>query len=134
MSFKAAEAVDPLEFDFGEWGPTGRIPEPSREQLDAFWEGRRRLLENAGIDLAELESLDPLDPQSRIALTKAFASIPEDKRKAMVPAQIDNVAALCQGEPSKDALEALPGRIQDAFFGWLMGMLSGPTRQNGTSD
>lgn len=131
--FKAAEAVDPLDFDFGEYGPSGTIPEPSREQIDAFWEGRRHILEEAGINFAELEGFDPNDPHSRQALVKAFAEIPADKRKQMAPASIDNVAALCSGEPSKEVITKLPGRVQDAFFGWLMGMLSNPTRQNGSS-
>jgi hypothetical protein len=132
--FKAAEAVAALDYDFGEYGPSGTVPEPSREQLDAFWDGRRKILEDAGIDLSMLESLDPLDPESRVELTKAFASIPEEKRKAMAPAQIENVAKLCAGSPSEEELKLLPGRYQDAFFGWLMGMLSNPTSPNGTND
>lgn len=138
--FKAAEAVDPLDYDFsavkGDDGKPlskGTIAEPSREALDAFWEGRRHILEEAGIDLGEIESVNPLEPEGRVALTRAFASIPEERRKAMAPAQIENVARLCEGTPSKDEIEALPGRIQDAFIGWLMGMLSNPTRQNGSS-
>lgn len=133
--FDAAEAVERLDYDFRPHVEAhGTIPEPSREELDEFWEGRRRILEDAGVSLAELEGFDPLDPQSRRAIIEAFASIPEEKRKAMSPAALDNVAALAKGKPTRDELDALPGRLQDAFIGWLMGMLSNPTSQNGSSD
>lgn len=141
MGFDAAEAVAPLDYDFsaytnGDGKPLskGTIAEPSREQLDAFWQGRRQVLADAGIDLAELEGFDPLDPDSRAALAKKFASIPDEKRKAMAPAQLKHVSAVCSGTPSEKEIEALPGRVQDAFIGWLMGMLSNPTPRSDTSD
>jgi hypothetical protein len=133
--FDAAEAVESLDYDFRPHVDAhGTVPEPSREELDHFWNGRRRILEDAGVSFTELESFDPLDPQSRRAIIEAFASIPEDKRKAMTPAALDNVARLTKGQPTRDELEALPGRLQDAFIGWLMGMLSNPTSRNGSSD
>lgn len=132
--FSAEEAVERLEYDFRPHVDAyGTIPEPSREELDEFWEHRRQILEDAGVSFAELESFDPLDPKSRRAIIEAFAKVPEDKRKAMTPAALDNVATLTKGQPSREELDALPGRIQDAFIGWLMGMLSNPTSRNGTS-
>jgi hypothetical protein len=141
MGFDAANAVTPLDYDLsaykGEDGKPlskGTIPEPSRAKLDAFWEGRRQVLADAGIDLAELEGFDPLDPDSRAELTKKFASIPDEKRKAMAPAQLKHVAAVCSNTPSEQEIKALPGRVQDAFIGWLMGLLSNPTPSSDTSD
>lgn len=133
MPFKAAEAVpaDDLAYDLAPYGPSGTVPEPSRDQLDAYWEANRAIYENAGVDLSKVESVDPQSQEGRAALTEAFADIPRDKRKAITPERIAAMAELCQGHPSAEEIKALPFRHQEAFMGWLMGVFSNPSSSNG---
>lgn len=134
MPFDAAEVIDPddLAFDFTAYeGPKGQIPEPSREKLDAYWAEARRVADDVGLDVAALA--DTETPEGRAALVKAYANAPEDALQKMKASQIAATAELCNGQPSEEVLRKLPFRIQEAFFAWLMGKFSDPTKLNGAS-
>jgi hypothetical protein len=138
--FDAAEIVpeDDLAFDFTKYdGPEGTIPEPTRELLDAYWERMRDDAETAGLDrdkILEAERLGGVQtPEGRVAIVEAYASADPEKLKEMPHHRIAAVAELCQGAPSKDQIEALPYRVQEAFVAWLMEKFSRPPTTNGST-
>lgn len=127
MSFNAGEVVanDDLDFDFADvGGPKGTVPEPTRDRLDAYWASVREGMEVAGLDqerMLEAEKLGGADtPEGRAALVAIMAEATPEKLSEMTRGRIQAIADLCAGQPSREEIDALPYRVQEAFFGWLL--------------
>ena len=106
MSGFSAASVPVLSYDFTAFpkdgsdvercSGKGRIPEPSKAKLDAFWQGLPGLLEG-------------LDPDAD-----------EDEIKATVEEGVlQRISDVCSGKPSADELRELPPRILFKFAEYL---------------
>jgi hypothetical protein len=134
--FDAGAEVDPLDYDFTTIkalpgavreilkDAKGTIPEPSNEQVNKFLRKQRSKLESHGVKIEDFDPADQIKSMTAVAKALATAS-PEDIDK-MASGMVDAVAELCGGTPTREQIDALPQRIQTAFFGWLMGKLTSP--------
>jgi hypothetical protein len=139
MPFDAAKVAEPLDFDFsafedkdGKPLPKGTIPEPSKDAVQSYFKNARKEAQDAGIDATDV--IDTTTEEGKVALAKVFADAEREHPGAMEKldkAQLEGVAKLCGGTPTKEEIAALPYRQQRAFFGWLMGELSNPAASNG---
>lgn len=104
------DTIERLDFDFGEYGPKGTIPEPTQDRIEAFQRVAREALGGRAVtDLAGMS---------------------DDEARAVNDRLHDAVVDLCQGHPAREELEALPPRIRAGFVRWLMGELMDPTPAN----
>lgn len=115
MGFHVEQEVEPLDYDFAQFGGSGTIPEPSHEQVEQLFKAIRGLVVAAGVDPGA----------SRQQVIEAFAAIPEDEQKRQADATMEALIDFCQGSPSRDEIEALPYRPLNAFLGWLIGQFAG---------
>jgi len=140
MGFKASEAVSPLEYDFHPHvDAKGVTPEPSTDQIVQLQVAQKAALEKLGIDTDEVDNDDQGNMQS---LMDMMAGLSEEQLYEIQDEQADAVAEVCGaergetdadggvywsgGNPSRDEIIALPFRIRQAYFGWLMGQLFDP--------
>lgn len=135
-----AAAKDPLDWDFTKSlgdGVLGTIPEPSRDAVDAFKGHAKRILEDEGIDLSRFAPIAALgeNPAPGEIIAAVAAVMPElegDTLEKLQSAQLEAVIELCEaageGAPTREQIEALPARYQEAFVGWLSGKFADPTR------
>jgi hypothetical protein len=131
--FVASEQVEELAYDFGEYGPTGMIPEPSAGQIRDFRKAIADMLEASLPEDEEVEKSNlpvPADGSTPVAEEEESLSQWKKERKALIEAigrdrteesekALMAVAAVCSDNPSFDVLNALPWRFQQAFSGWL---------------
>jgi hypothetical protein len=103
-AFTVESAVEPLDYDFTPYGGKGTIPEPTRDEVEAYREAVR------GVVQAKPTPED--DEQS------------DEDRDRLATA----VAALSKGTPSADEIRALPHRLRIAFARWLWSELVNPTK------
>lgn len=128
--FKAAEAVDALDFDLSPYGPKGTIPEPSREQVDEWFERNLGIDREMGLDADALrEEIAEAEDPGDVAMIygRALARISESERREAARKRIPVMAALCGDALTEEDIRSLPFRHQEAFFGWLTGMFRNPT-------
>lgn len=104
MAKFSAGHVEPLDYDFtpvqkadggGYCTGKGTIPEPSRRDIEEYFEG---------IKAVETKAMD-----------SGMVRATEDDWAGF----IDVVAALCKGNPSGEQLEELPFRVLVGFMQWL---------------
>lgn len=125
-----AVPVSDLAYDFtAHGGGEGTIPEPSAEIVQAYFKEVRGAMKGAGIELGDLAAGNTAE--GRLAIARALGAADEDKLKEMEAQQLDAVVGLCGGTPSKEEIEKLPARVQQAFFGWLVAKFSRPPNPNG---
>lgn len=119
MGFDAGK-IEALDYDFTSfpgaagqvWAIRGTVPEPTAAGRDAFMADMSQVLDIGGAGSEE---------EIRAAL---MGLSPE--RQQEISAQLRAaLARLCAGSPSAEVLEALPGRLFDAFRDWLIGELFG---------
>lgn len=120
--FVLADQVEPLAYDFGAYGPSGVTPEPSQGGLTRFLTQIKDLAQVAGVDAADLQDAAPAE------VARVLDSLDEHKLEETNGQMVDALADLCQGHPTRDEIQALPARIQQAWTGWLMGQLTDPTK------
>ena len=124
--FKAAEKVSGLDYDFSGIVVAdadaqdlldhahGVIPEPSTQAT-------RRLTARQN----DLLGLPPdATPQDRL---DALAAKSEEEMLEIDDQQLDIIAELTAGQPSREEIAALPFRHRQAFYGWLLGELNNPS-------
>jgi hypothetical protein len=114
--YKADEVVEKLEWDFTPFVPDakGVVPEPSTEQVGAFFEQLHLIFDRpAG------ETDDKVVDYMR-RMSEDQMSLGDDK---LLAAHAD----LCGNSPNVDQLRALPHRQRYAFFGWITGQVTDPT-------
>lgn len=93
----------------------GIIPEPSGEQMQTFIETLRQVMPiKTGPD-----GKDTLDLEK---VAEAFNNDP-----VAVEAVVNHaISEVCSGEITAEELKALPYRVKQRFYGWLMGTLLSP--------
>lgn len=116
-TFDLSKAVPELRYNFG-GGVAGVVPEPSPQAVNRF---RVRMAENikvTGKDVGDLTSADEL--------LRVLSSLSEDDLNLIYEENLDALAELCAGSPTREQLAALGHRAFQAFLGWIMGELSSP--------
>lgn len=119
--FDAATAVDPMEFDLSIYdGPVGVIPEPTNDQIAAFFTS----MSAAGAKLG-LKPGEKLTPD-------AMSVIPEDMAEVMMESMLEALVGIGGGSFTADDIKRLPFRIQSAFTAWIAGELNPEAGAPGT--
>jgi hypothetical protein len=121
-----------LAYDFTKWnGPKGTVPEPPRFAVNRLLRKVDETFKDLGLkdtdDTSELGVDDVADTMNKIDDEEKFVKLQE--------ALLDALAELCDGNPSREVLEALPYRPFQGFFGYLIGNLTNPeVSVSGTSN
>lgn len=128
MGFNAGKAVVALDYDFTAFieGAKGTIPEPTQDELEAFYAG---MAEIAEIDVPEDGDVDA--EAARTAISEVLSD--DGLMRQFWPKVLDALEPICKGSPTRAQIEALPARIRLAFFDWLTSELTDPTKQNAAS-
>lgn len=116
-SFKAIEETPTLDYDFAPWGPAGTITEPSHEMINDFRKSMAALIE--GIEGLAGQIGDAETKRSAaesIRLMAAFLSHDDSAEHRQILGMLSALTGI-----SNDVLDALPGRIQQAFMAWMVG-------------
>ncbi len=112
-TFKAADAAEPLDFDFAPYSDEkGTVPEPTDDQVAEFFAELPKTLER-GLGAERLEGVDMMDPVSMAELMRTITA--EDNRKCY-DGLLDLYTTVCSKQPSREALEALPFRLRRAWY------------------
>lgn len=115
--FVLSKSLDPLAWDFGD-GVKGVVPEPSPKSVNRF---RHRIAENVratGRDVGDRSDIENL--------LKVLASLNEDDLNAIYEENLDAVAELCDGSPTREQIASLGHRGFQAFLGWIGAELVNP--------
>lgn len=130
--FKASQAVSKMSYDFTGIEVAdedtaallakakGVTPEPSPAQVRHFHATQRELL-----------NLSPDTTQEEVV--RAMAAKTEDQLLDMDEDIMDMMAEVTSGKPSRDLLAALPFRVREAYYGYLMGELANFLATSGTT-
>lgn len=133
MGFVAGDEVDPLDFDFTKFGgPKGTIPEPSQEAVTKYFRAMARMSaeQSEGLRAKRYEVSEALAKEA--AEAEEAPSIVDlalqafDENTELGARELDAIAELCSGTPSRADLDLLPARVQKAFAGWLVGQFVNP--------
>lgn len=116
--FVLNEQVEELRYDFSPHGGSGVIPEPSALQIRDF----RRYLATAIGDMPEV----PEEGLKTTELVKKVAEYLGRDTSEIEAKTLHAIADVCSDNPSYETLDSLPYRHQQAFFGWLVGVLLRP--------
>jgi len=155
MGFVASEQLDPLDYDFGDYGPKGTVPEPSTEQIYAF----RKALADIAVDVLDAalkletnreqrrggrsrgpkkavavpsQTPPPAEPElsageQALQNAKIIATVMTDNATTVFESKtLQACADVCSNTPSFDELDALPWRLKQAFMFWLAGVFLSP--------
>lgn len=108
---------DELVYNFEPYQPgvRGTIPEPSTEQIQTFLEVLRQVMPT-------VEGPDGKKMLDLAALNERFKDNP-DEAEAIVNSA---VSAVCSGTPTADQIGALPYRVKQRFYGWVVGTFLAP--------
>lgn len=128
-SFVLEDELEDLTYDFTKYTPNavGVIPEPTLDQIKAFQKSIREALRPV------VETLTPADEEttSQEQLLAALAEpTPKDEKVATEREKklCEAMAAVCSGHPTYEEISSLPYRGQQAFAGWLVGVMLNPNR------
>lgn len=114
--FVASEQVDELTYDFKPHGPEGTIPEPSATQIQDFRQAIAQMFQ----DMVPEDMDDEAKAVSAVKRVVEFLGKDTSEEQQKI---LQTVAAVCSDNPSFDVLDKLPYRHQQAFIGWLSGVL-----------
>jgi hypothetical protein len=127
--FNSGVAVEAMTYDFtAHGGSSGTIPEPSQGQVETFFER----IESVGKLIRGLEKdAKKIDDDDDEAIDEFLDNLPRDKIKEVQDEMSVWISELCSGNPSTEAVRALPYRVFGAFTAWLSGEV-GPKDTSGT--
>lgn len=118
--FEAKDALEALEYDFAPYiEAKGAVPEPTDEQVSAFYGDLGRQLELA-LGAERVAGVDLTDPMQ---VGRLFMGLTAEDHRKMYDAALDVHAAVCSDHPSREDLAALPFRLRQAFYGMVQGWL-----------
>jgi hypothetical protein len=125
MGFKAAEAVEALEYDFEPYSKAkGVIKEPTADQITAFRNALVSAYTDLGLDPAALNAATGGGSDMSAVLTHfgdIMASTDQMEERVLVA-----VADLTGGAPSEEEIRSMPYRPRQAFLGWMTGTFFNP--------
>lgn len=146
MGFTAEGSVSDLDWTFQPYvDAKGVTPEPSVDQIEAYWHGFGEMLRrnqeaveewNAKLDAAKS------DKTKSKKIRDEYAAFQRQQSQEAVDTRRRLLAALCgedlehgvEGSPSLAQLEQLPGRIFDAFQANMQDALVPKALKPGTTD
>lgn len=130
--FDAGSAVEVMEYDFTKYdGGQGEIPEPSRGQVELFFERIAELKKFTNKAMRDGETIAE-DDESGEELEKFIEELSEGELKKYQAELSVWAADVCSQEPSVEDINKLPYRVFGAFMAYLAGEL-GPKDENGSS-
>lgn len=124
--FKASERISSLSYDFRGItvadddaqelldGARGVTPEPSPRQV-RHMQARQREVLGLSPDTTPEEA------------NKVMAGKDEAEWNDIDDDVLDMIAELTNGSPSREELAVLPFRVQQSYYGWLLGELNSPS-------
>ena len=116
--FNAGAVVEALDFDFTAFGgPKGTIPEPSNKQVKVFFNRVRDMsleMRRSSKDFDEEALVD--DAEVAASVLSALDESSEQYNGEMY----NSVTMVCSNVFSREDLENLPYRVQNAFMTWLV--------------
>ncbi len=123
--FDLAKPVSKLEYTFGP-NASGIIPEPSNHAVNPFQDKLANNLEAIGRPPVS-------DKTDMDEIRKAYTDLTVEEMDQLHEWSLDALADLFGGSPSRDQLDELGHRGQQAFLGWVQEQLSGPNSRSGTT-
>lgn len=110
--------LDELRYDFTKYqeGVAGVIPEPTSDQVETFLEVLRQVMPTS----TDENGKTVLD---LAALSERFGADDSEDIEALLNGA---VAALCSNTPTAEQIGALPHRIKQRFYGWVLGTFLSP--------
>lgn len=119
--FNAAEAVEDLEYDFTKYvdGCVGVVPEPSSDQMDAFFKSLQdtaKSVKGLRTKVQKAKEEDMSDEEMQALLDEMDDIQFGDFTQKMVEA----AGEVCSNQPSAEQIGQLPHRVQQSFLKWLM--------------
>lgn len=120
MKFEAKDAVEPLEYDLKPYSDEkGTVPEPTSDMVADFYAELSKQFE-IGLGAERLEGFDLSDPAD---VSRLFLSLDGEDNRKLYDSLLDLHVRVCAGQPSRDALEALPFRLRRTWYGMVQGWL-----------
>lgn len=120
--FDAASAVEGLEYDFTKYvdGCEGVIPEPSTDQLEAYFKEMSDFAQSARAlqNKAQGVQAGTLAPEE---IDEVLASMNEVSIAHFIDVLADAAGRLCSDQPSAEQIKGLPYRVLQAFIQWITG-------------
>lgn len=130
-SFTASDALEPLDYDFRpHFDAHGTVPEPTDDQVAQFYADLATQFERH-LSADQLEGVDLTDPYDVARLARSLTA--DDNRK-LYDGLLDLHAAVCGGEPSREAIDALPFRLKRHWYGMVQGWLRPESSSLATND
>ena len=115
MAFDASVQVVPLDYDFTMFvpGAQGTIPEPTEQQVHKF----ERAIQKLSNQYKDMSTED---------MAKYLENVTEEEYNKNREASLDAAEIVCGKTPSREEIDALPMRIKQKFYGWLVRELLRP--------
>jgi hypothetical protein len=132
-SFDSGSAVEAVKWDFSAYlgeNVKGTFEEPSADALDEFNSAAFEMLGDGALEPEKIASIQQMlgaNPSEADVLSAGLALLPdldEDTLKELRGLQLKRVKRLCErcdGAPSPEQIDSLPGRVQEAFAGYVQG-------------
>lgn len=152
MGYTPAEGVPALDYDFNPFVDVkGQTPEPSDKQMGDYWKGYGRLirenqrgtegwLRKLQVAQAAVEASESLDQKAKDKAQKALDAVgaeydawSEQNGDATRSRRKDLLAEVCSGQPSREDLDRLPGRVYDDFESYMQEELTPKGRRSASS-
>lgn len=118
--FTAATANDDYAYDFTDAaGPKGRIPMPSTEAVRKF----REALYAAETAVTGIEVDSVTTEEQATEYSKRLALLTSAERDRLFDGNLDAVAGVCDGHPTREEIDALPMPVKVGFVNHVMELL-----------
>lgn len=131
--FNAGTAVEAMEYDFSDYKddegnplPSGIIPEPTTDQMEAYFNGVRNIAQSVRdtrMNVQDMREKAGSGDLSNEEMEKILASMDQVSIKKFQGEICDLLGSLCSDQPSAIVLGRLPYRVLQAFMGWIQGNL-----------
>jgi hypothetical protein len=140
MAFKASESTSDLKWDFRPFVDAfGETPEPSSDQISDYWASELARMRESQRRAEEFNSqLDDLTKAKDEDGIRALHDKYDSESIALGKSNLDErrhvLSQLCSDCPNYDQINALPGRIFEAFEFEMQQSLGPKARRTDTSD
>lgn len=125
--FNAGSAVESLDYDFTDYVPgcAGTIPEPSTEQIEAYFDRAREVAQEVMAIKGKMDKIKDADGDdnaenlSEEEVTEIVTDLESIDVHGMQAKMVDLIADLCSQQPTSEQITALPFRVRQAFIKWV---------------
>jgi acyl-CoA reductase-like NAD-dependent aldehyde dehydrogenase len=141
VGFKATSSVSKMDYNFEPHvRERGDIPEPSSDQIAAFFDAQESAMREWRDALAELQpegEEKTWTPEQRREAERAMADYVREHREERLQRRVEILSAVCSGKPSVTTLTELgstASRVLDAFESYIWEELSPKGSTSGSTD